>query len=133
MRRPGPIARKLEQANRLRVRTHKYGTAPKAERSRLGVLYDSKLEMKYAAKLDLLRHAIREDERVVDVRRQVSIPLEVNGHLICTYRCDFEVIYADGRVELHEVKGLSTPEWRIKERLVRALFPGQTLRVIKKV
>lgn len=130
---PGSLRRKKELAKRAQVRSHKYGVAPKEERTRLGVLYDSKLEAKYAEQLDLLRHALRTHDRVAEVRRQVSVPLEVNGALICRYRCDFEVIYADGRVEWHEVKGYDTPEWRIKEKLVRALYPGQTLKVIRKV
>ena len=91
------------------------------------------MEMRYADKLELLRHAVRMDQRVADIKRQVAIPLEVNDCLICYYRADFEVTFADGRVELHEVKGLDTREWRIKEKLLRALFPNHTLKIIRRV
>jgi hypothetical protein len=114
------------------VQLNKYGISPREERTLNGQLYDSKLEMRYAAKLEMLKQAIVWKDRVTDIKRQVGIPLEVNGNLISTYRADFVVTYADGRVEIHETKGLETPEWKIKEKLFRALFPNQTLRVIKR-
>lgn len=100
----------------------------------MGEIYDSKLEAKLAQQLELRKHAIGPDrDRVVDVKRQVSVPLEVNGQLICTYRCDFLVTFADGHEEWTEGKGLSTPEWRLKEKLFRALYPERRLVVVKTV
>ena len=126
-------AAQVKRAALLRKRRNKYGVAPKDERTRGLEVFDSKLEMRYSEQLDLLRHALHPRDRVESVRRQVAIPLEVNGCLICHYRADFEVMYGDGRIELHEVKGLDTPEWRLKEKLFRALFPALTLKVIRKV
>lgn len=95
-----------------------------------GRAYHSKAEADYAAKLDLLRTA-KVNDRVVEWRPQVAIPLTVNGQLVCTYICDFAVTYADGRVEHHEVKGAETVAWKLKRRLFEALYPDRVLKVIK--
>lgn len=60
-------------------------------------------------------------ERVESWDRQIPFQLIVNGVLICTYKCDFLVRYADGRKELVEVKGYWTAEARLKRRLFEAL------------
>lgn len=96
-----------------------------------GVSYHSKREAEYAMRLDQLKTARLKKERVQEWKRQVRIPLDVNGRHVCDWVCDFEVTYADGRVELVEVKGFATPEWRLKERLFRALYPGRELRVVR--
>ena len=106
--------------------------AGRAGRTLAGHEYDSALEARYAARLETLRHAVRLSERVLAVRPQVSVPLEVNGHLICRYRVDFVVSYADGREAWVEVKGLMTPEARIKMNLFRALFPERKLEIVRR-
>jgi len=70
-------------------------------------------------------------ERVVSWRGQVNVPLVVNGVKVCTYIPDFLVTFGDGREEYHEVKGFETREWRIKEKLFRALYPERVLKVIR--
>lgn len=99
-----------------------------------GAIYDSKLEAKLAQKLELMKKAIGPDrDRPVDVKRQQSIELVVNGSLICRYRCDFVITFADGHTEYWEAKGLETPEWKLKEKLFRALFPERRLVVVRAV
>jgi hypothetical protein len=46
----------------------------------------------------------------------------VNGVKICDYEIDFVVRYADGRMELVEVKGFWTDTAKLKVRLFRATF-----------
>lgn len=65
----------------------------------------------------------RGKERIRDWRRQVPWPLLVNGKLVCRMVVDFEVHYVDGRVEYVEVKGMQTDVYRLKLKLLRALFP----------
>jgi len=96
-----------------------------------GRTYDSKMEANYAAKLDLLRMASGRMAGVLSWRPQVHVKLEVNGHLVATYIVDFEVTFADGHVEYHEVKGYETETWKLKEKLFRALFPERRLVVIR--
>jgi hypothetical protein len=95
-----------------------------------GNVYHSRLEAAYAAELDSRKRAHNASERVVRWERQVKIPLIVAGQLIANYYADFEVTFGDGRVELHEVKGYETEVWRLKRKLVDALFPNR-LKVIR--
>jgi hypothetical protein len=97
-----------------------------------GVLYDSKLEAHHAEQLDLLKKTATKDYRVRSWKRQVPIKLEVNGVLVTTYIVDFVVTYWDGHEELHEVKGLETETWRLKEKLFRALFPDRRLVIVRR-
>jgi hypothetical protein len=96
-----------------------------------GVMYHSIREAKYAEQLDwqVKGGAIKNWER------QVKLDLKVNGVLICRYVVDFKVINKMGGVELHEVKGFETADWKLKWKLLEALrdevCPGATLLVIK--
>lgn len=89
--------------------------------------YDSKLEAKYAYELDL-RIKIGEVEYW---ERQHKLRLNVNGIHICNYYVDFKVIFTDGRIEYHEVKGVETILWRIKWRISKALYPDHKFVLIK--
>lgn len=74
-------------------------------------------------------------DRVSMWKPQVSFNLVVNGHLICRYVVDFEVTKADGSIELIEVKGFETPEFKLKRKLFEATWlaehPDVTYSVIK--
>lgn len=73
--------------------------------------------------------AMQEKGLVSHLEPQPSLPCTVNGVKICTYRADFryrwhgeEVRDPHGIVLVEEVKGLETPEWKLKKRLVEALY-----------
>lgn len=93
-------------------------------------LYDSAAEARYAGLLALRLRAGEIDRW----EAQVSVPLQIDGQLICTYICDFAVTLRDGTKQLHEVKGLETPVWRLKRKLLEATWlrehPEVHLRVI---
>jgi hypothetical protein len=119
------------------IRRNKFGVRKDAAgvRGRIydGIEYHSQLEAKYAARLDLLKHTALDSEKVSEWRRQVPIPLEVRGLLICKYIIDFVVDFADGHTEYHEVKGYETETWRLKWKLAKALYPGFRFVIIKTV
>lgn len=96
-----------------------------------GRWYHSALEATYAMELDH-RKAIGE---IQDWRPQVRIHLDVNEKHICDYIVDFQVIHADGGIELIEVKGFETREWRMKWKLLEAIWghekPEVRLTVVK--
>lgn len=96
-----------------------------------GATYHSRLEAAFAMELDQLRRARLKKDRVQDWKRQVKVSLDVNGSHICNYYVDFFVTYADGREEWVEVKGFTTPDWKLKERLFRAIYPERVLRVVR--
>lgn len=110
---------------------NKFGVAPKTQRTLKGKVYDSKLEMNYRIHLDKLRKAVSTKFRVVDIKEQLPFECVVNGKKVCTYICDFAVQYADGRIEYVDTKGIITTEFRLKKKLVEALFPV-TIKVVKR-
>jgi hypothetical protein len=94
-----------------------------------GEWYDSKKEARYAAQLDLLRHAMYAKDRVVNVERQPKFEL-VKKPNIMIYRADFRVTYADGRIEVVDVKGIKTPVFKLKLKLMKAVYPEITIRLV---
>jgi hypothetical protein len=92
-----------------------------------GNMYDSKREADYAQNLDWRKKA----REILKWERQESIQLIVNGVLVTTYRVDFVVTLANGVKEYHEVKGMITPEAKIKMKLFEALNPAHKLVVVK--
>jgi len=106
----------------------KFGNTPKQY---AGSIYHSTLEANYAAYLDMMKKAINPRDKVVKWDRQVKVSLDVNGVHIANWFCDFRVWFADGRSEYHEVKGLESPEYKLKAKLFHALYPDEMLVVIK--
>lgn len=96
-----------------------------------GKKYDSKLEARYAAELDLRKKA----GDIKDWERQFKIELRANGKLICNYYCDFRLLHNDDSYELVETKGYETDIYRFKRRLLEALWlpehPDHTYTVVK--
>lgn len=90
-----------------------------------GRIYHSGKEASYARTLDALKKAARPQDRVVRWEPQVSYDLIVEGKKVCAIVPDFRVYFADGRMEIHEVKsdGTKTHVWWVKKRLFEALFP----------
>lgn len=92
-----------------------------------GRYYDSALEAAYAENLDW-RIKAGEVRRVTP---QYKIEIRVGDVHICNYYMDFKVELTDGRIEMHEVKGMETQLWRIKWRLSQALYPDWNFVLIK--
>lgn len=101
--------------------------APRAQRTYKGVVYDSKAEALYAFKLDSAKAA----GLILDWNRQVRVPLIVSGTKVCTFVIDFVIYALDGDPEYHEVKGWETPEYKLKLKLFKALYPNADYRVVK--
>ena len=115
----------------LKRRSGKYNVAPKAQRTYKGVVYDSKLEKDYRCRLELLKKATTEKNRVIDIKEQVPFPIFINGIKVFTYLLDFEVTYADGRVEYVDIKGALTDVYRLKKKSVEAYYPHVKIKEVK--
>lgn len=83
-----------------------------------GKVYHSKAEAQYAKELDLRMKA----KDIIGWDRQVKIPLDVNGKHIANYYMDFVVTCRDATLEFVEVKGFETETWRLKFKLLEALY-----------
>lgn len=114
------------KTNPIQDRKSKYGNI-KTEYN--GVVFMSKKEARYAEQLDFLKKASKDHERVVSYEMQVPYKVVVNGKHICKYLADFKVLYADGHVEIVDVKGVRTNVYSIKKKLVEALHDIEIIEV----
>lgn len=91
-----------KKANKYQAKKQEFG----------GILYHSGLEAKVAADLDFRKRS----GDIAEIKRQVRMPLEVNGRRIGNYLVDFLITHNDGTQEYIEVKGYPSPlgEWKMK-------------------
>jgi hypothetical protein len=82
-----------------------------------GVTFDSKKEAKRYGELKLLQRI----NEINDLELQPKYPIVVNGKKIATYIADFRYRKSDGSTVVEDVKGVRTPVYRIKKKLVEAL------------
>lgn len=82
-----------------------------------GIWLDSILEGKRYGQLKLLKAA----GEVTDFEMQVTYRIDVNGIHICDYRADFVVWYPGGRIDVEDTKGVETPEFKLKKKLMLAV------------
>ena len=92
----------------------KYGNDP---RTVDGIRFDSAREARRWCELQALERA----GEIRDLRRQVEYPVEVNGRRICYYVADFVYRTPKG-VTVEDAKGHPTPVYRLKKKLVEALY-----------
>lgn len=80
------------------------------------ICFDSKFE---AERYSTLR--IMEKSGIIsDLRLQVAYSLDVNGVKICTYIADF-VYIENAKTVVEDAKGVKTPEYRLKKKLMLAI------------
>lgn len=54
---------------------------------------------------------------------QPKFPIVVNNKKICTYVADFKYLDDKGNEVIEDVKGVKTPVYKLKKKLVEALYP----------
>lgn len=90
-----------------------------------GEKFASKKEALFYSKLLLQKHATGKD-KVIEIELQPRFDIEINGKYICFYKADFRVKYADGVVEVFDVKGLKKGSayalFKLKKKLVEAKY-----------
>lgn len=90
-----------------------------------GITFDSKREAARYMELMLLQKA----GEISRLELQPKYDCVVNGHKICTYRADFRYFDASNSI-VEDVKGMKTPVYRLKKKLVEALYPGVKIQEI---
>ena len=81
-----------------------------------GILFDSKREADHYL---ILRSRLEAGE-ISDLHLQVQYACDVNDEHICNYFADFTYL-EDGALVIVDAKGVRTPEYRIKKKLVEAI------------
>jgi hypothetical protein len=103
--------RKQESARR----PHKYHAVPTVVD---GIRFASKAEAKRYRDLKLLQHA----GEIEDLQLQPRWPCVVNDIKVCTYVADFKYwCTLQGCEIIEDVKGMPTPVYKLKKKLVEAL------------
>lgn len=111
-----PNERMTIEEFRNQAKPHKYGARATVVD---GIKFPSRKEADRYAELKLLERA----DKVRDVRCQVRMPIEVNGVHCADYICDFVYWDMDKRGRIWEdVKGFRTDVYRLKKKLVEALY-----------
>lgn len=99
-----------------------------------GLNFDSKLEADYFIMLEEKRRTgqIRAFERQPVFLLQDSFKKNGKTYRKIEYRADFKIIHNDGTIEIVDVKGYETPEFRLKRKLFEKRYP-YTLTIVKYV
>lgn len=83
-----------------------------------GFRFDSKKEsLRYLVLADMARHG-----EITELALQPRFPVEIAGKKICTYVSDFQYL-KDGELIVEDVKGMKTQVYRLKKKMVEALYP----------
>jgi hypothetical protein len=93
----------------------KYGAEPVTIDGRR---FDSKLEA--GRYLDLRR--LHRAGVISELICQPVFPVEINGIRVFEYRADFQYTDENGRTVIEDAKGFKTPVYRLKKRIVEAVY-----------
>lgn len=89
-----------------------------------GITFDSKTEsIRYVHLKTLLKAGA-----ISDLILQPKFKIEVNGQKICTYIADFQY-KENGKTIVEDSKGVRTPVYRLKAKLVKALHGVEIVEV----
>ena len=83
-----------------------------------GIKFDSKHEARRYGELKMLERG----KAIKGLQLQVTYPLIVNGILVAKYRADFVYNDISGAVIVEDAKGFRTPAYKIKKKLMLALY-----------
>lgn len=83
-----------------------------------GITFPSTKEGKRYTVLKLLQHA----GDITDLKLQPSFPIVVGGVKVCTYKADFSYYDRFGGFIVEDVKGVRTPVYNLKKKLVLAIY-----------
>lgn len=98
-----------------------------------GHVFDSKKEGEYYQQLKLRKMAgeIKDFELQPEFTLQEGFKKNGKTYREIKYIADFKVIYPDGRVEIVDIKGYETKEFRLKRKLFEYKYPNLELKIIK--
>jgi len=82
-----------------------------------GITFDSQAE---ATRYGVLK-IVQASGLISDLRLQVPYQITVNGKKVCRYVADF-VYIENGKEVVEDVKGIKTPVYNLKKKLMEAVF-----------
>lgn len=87
-----------------------------------GHLHDSGLEARRCNEL----HGLLATGNISRLEMQPEFPVIINGAKVCIYKADFAYFVSTCRI-VEDVKGMLTPVYRLKKKLVEAAHPGTVI------
>jgi hypothetical protein len=88
----------------------------------MGITFDSKWEAERWGELTAMERA----GYIVNLERQIPYDILVNGMKICKYVADFRYSqvddYGNETQIVEDAKGVETPEFKLKKKLMKAVF-----------
>ena len=100
----------------IQPKRHKYGAKATTVD---GIRFASKKEAQRYAELKILAKA----REINGLELQPALPVQApNGTLIFTYKADFSYWTKDGRRVIEDVKGVRTPVYQLKKKVIEALY-----------
>lgn len=119
----------VDKAEYLAALRRKKGNKYNAKKVKLdGRTFDSKAEASAAATLEMMRKA----GRIREIEYQPRYLLLPKPNKI-EYVADFRVVWADGREEIIDIKGMETPVFKIKHKMFRHFYPDKMLTITDSV
>lgn len=84
-----------------------------------GIKFHSAKEARRYSELKMLEKS----GGIRDLKLQVKFPLDVQGVHICNYVCDFHYLDIEkGDIVVEDSKGMRTPEYKLKRKLMLAIY-----------
>ena len=84
-----------------------------------GITFASQKEARRYSELVLLLKA----KKIENLALQVPFLITINGLKICKYLADFTYVDNKGVFHVEDVKGMRTPLYKLKKRMVEATYP----------
>lgn len=81
-----------------------------------GITFDSKREAFYYN----LYRKLEKAKEIFSLQRQIPYVFKFNDKKIFTYKADFQYTDSDGKTHVIDVKGVLTPVFRLKKKLIEA-------------
>ena len=118
-----------EYQNLLKKMNQKKETEPPPQpvKKRVGNKFNAKITERDGFKFHSKKEARRYDQLILlQQSGEVSyflrqVPFHLPGNV--TYRVDFLVFWADEHVGFEDVKGVLTPQYKMKKKMVESLYP----------
>lgn len=99
------------------------------KRSKYGAVATFVDNIRFASKREAVRYVelkvLQQAKEISNLKAEkpdLRIPLKVNGVNMGYYEADFSYTDANGNVIFEDVKGVKTPVYRLKKKLVKAMY-----------
>lgn len=106
------------------TKKNKYGVSKKEDRTVDGIVFASKREAVRYCELKLIARC----GQIQDLELQPEWKIVINGQLVCKYVADFRYV-ENGETVVEDAKGMATPVYKLKKKLMRAVH-GITIKEV---